>query len=82
MGKFLAGLIVIAAVLAGGAMYYLQVYHFYDEVAARGTDDVQLTALVSGQPEPVLRCHGFTGFQVSNSVTPCNHEFSVSHQRE
>lgn len=35
-------------------MYYLQVYHFYDEVTATGTDDVQMVSLVSGQPEPVL----------------------------
>jgi hypothetical protein len=54
MGKFLAGAILISALVAGAAMYYLQVYHFYEEVAATGTDDVQLTSLVSGAPEPVL----------------------------
>lgn len=35
-------------------MYYLQVYHFYEEVAANGTDDVQLTSITSGAPEAVL----------------------------
>jgi hypothetical protein len=54
MGKFLAVAILISAVVAGAAMYYLQVYHFYEEVAATGTDDVQLTSLVTGAPEPVL----------------------------
>jgi len=54
MGKFLAGLILVTALVAGAALYYLQVYAFYDEVSGNGTDDVQMTSLVSGQPEPVL----------------------------
>ena len=53
-GKILAGAILITALMAGAAMYYLQVYHFYDEVTATGTDDVQMVSLVSGQPEAVI----------------------------
>ena len=45
---------MISALVAGAAMYYLPVYHFYEEVAATGTDDVQLTSLVTGAPEPVM----------------------------
>lgn len=58
MGKFLAGLLVISALLAGFGMYYLQVYAFYEEVTPKG-DDVQLVNLVTGTPEPIL----FDGFQ-------------------
>lgn len=54
MGKILGVGILVVAVLAGAAMYYLQVYHFYETVEANGTDDVQLTNLVTGTPEPVL----------------------------
>lgn len=54
MGKVIGVGILAIAILAGAAMYYLQVYHFYDEIEATGTDDVQLTSLVSGLPEPVL----------------------------
>ena len=54
MGKFLAGVIVLSAILAGGAMYYLQVYAFYDEVPASGASDVQVTLLATGQPEAIL----------------------------
>ena len=54
IGKLLAAFIVIASLLAGGAMYYLQVYHFYEEVSANGETDVTLVSLVSGAPEPVL----------------------------
>ncbi len=45
---------MLAALIAGAAMYYLQIYAFYDEVVPTGTDDVQLTSLVTGQPEPIL----------------------------
>lgn len=54
MGKVLALAILISALAAGGAMYYLQVYHFYEPVAATGRDDVQMTSLASQAPEPVL----------------------------
>ncbi|WP_163849809.1 DUF6446 family protein [Pseudooceanicola aestuarii] len=54
MGKVLAGVIVVSALVAGIALYYFQVYAFYDRVQANGQDDVVLTALASGQAEPVL----------------------------
>lgn len=53
MGKFLAVLILSAALIGGVAMYYLQVYGFYDEIAASGPDDVQIVALATGQAEPL-----------------------------
>ncbi|SFL60821.1 DUF6446 family protein [Shimia aestuarii] len=53
-GKLLAGFIVVVAFISGIAMYYLQVYAYYDAVPASGTDDVQLTVMASGQPEPIL----------------------------
>lgn len=53
-GKILAGLIVVISLIAGFSMYYLQVYAYYDEVAASGVDDVQMTLLVTGQPEGIL----------------------------
>lgn len=53
-GRILAGVIVMVALLAGAVLYYLQIYAFYDEVSATGTDDVQLVSLVTGAPEPIL----------------------------
>ena len=53
-GKILAGVIVLTALIAGVSMYYLQVHAFYDRVTGTGVDDVQLTSLVSGLPEPIL----------------------------
>lgn len=51
MGKFLAILILVSALVGGMAMYYLQVYGFYDEITASGPDDVQIVALATGQSE-------------------------------
>ncbi|WP_323785832.1 DUF6446 family protein [Thalassovita sp.] len=62
-GKLLAGFIVVVSLVAGVAMYYLQVYAYYDKVAATGTDDVQMTSLTSGLPEPIL----YDGFQAIDS---------------
>lgn len=54
MGKFLVGMIVVIAAVAGAAMYYLQVYAFYEDVSATGVDDVQLVSFVSEMPEPIV----------------------------
>jgi hypothetical protein len=52
-GKILGALILVTALVAGVSLYYLQVYHFYEEVPATGPRDVQLTARATGQPEPL-----------------------------
>lgn len=49
---FIVGL-GMTALIAGAAMYYLQVYGFYEEINAE-VADVQLTSLVTGQPEEIL----------------------------
>ncbi len=53
LGRIVIGVVLMSALIAGMAMYYLQVYAFYDEVSA-GPEDVVLTSLFSGQPEPIL----------------------------
>ena len=50
MGKFLALLILVSAIAAGGGLYYTQVYGYYRTIEATG-QDVFLTAQVSGTPE-------------------------------
>ncbi len=52
-GKIIAGFIVIVSLLAGAAIYYLQVYAFYEEVTPSGTGDVMLTDSATGTPEPI-----------------------------
>ena len=48
--------IVVSALIAGIALYYLQVYAFYDEVTDGG---VELTPVTSDLAEPIL----FADFQ-------------------
>lgn len=51
-GKILGGAIVFVALVAGAALYYLQVYHFYEEVSAEAAP-VRLT-LLDGSTEEIL----------------------------
>ena len=53
-GKLVAGVIVAAGLIAGAAMYYLQVYAYYERVPATGEGDVRLASLATGAPEPIL----------------------------
>jgi len=80
MGKFLAGLIVVTALAAGVAMYYLQVYAYYEEVAATGTDDVQITSLASGQPETIVY-ENFKAIDSDSSPIRFRACFTTSHSQ-
>ncbi len=51
-GKIVGGAILGIALIAGMAMYYLQVYHFYDKVSTT-PDEITLT-LLGGAPESIL----------------------------
>jgi len=53
MGKFLVSLIIGASLFMGAAIYYLQVYAYYEELDP-DTVDLRLISVVSGQPEPFL----------------------------
>ena len=63
IGKLLASFIVICGALAGGIMYYLQVYAFYDEVVPNGFSDVVLTKRLGSNTEPIP----YSAFQAINS---------------
>lgn len=52
IAKLWIGAIVLIAVIAGVALYYLQVYAYYEEVPADRAN-VQMVSLTSGTAEPV-----------------------------
>ncbi|GIT84997.1 MULTISPECIES: DUF6446 family protein [Roseobacter] len=52
-GKIVGIVIMISALLAGGALYYLQVYGFYEEASA-DLQQVQLLPLGADTPVPIL----------------------------
>ena len=55
-GKLVGVILLLCGLVAGVALWYLQIHAFYDEVPATGPEDVRLTARASGAPEPVA--HG------------------------
>lgn len=63
-GRLVGILLMAAGLIAGAAMYYLQVYGFYEQVADRedGTS-VQMVGLVTGEAEPIA----YDGFQAINA---------------
>lgn len=62
-GKLVAGAIVLTAAVAGAAMYYLQVYGFYQTVSA--ISEIEVTT-VGGMPEPLL-VEDFQGIDADSS---------------
>jgi len=58
-GKIIVMALVLTSALAGGALYYLQIYGYYTEVQASSGEDVTLVSLVSQEAEPIL----YDGFQ-------------------
>ena len=45
--------ILVTALFAGAALYYLQSYAYYVEITAE-VAEVQMTSVISGLPEPIL----------------------------
>ncbi len=65
-GKIAAGVIVVTAIVAGVAMYWLQVYAYYDEVKFEPGNEIRLTSVVSGTPEAIL-AENVTGIDANSS---------------
>ncbi len=63
-GKWIVGGIVAIAAVAGAAMYYLQVYYYYDPVPA-ASQEIRLTPL-SGLPE-AIPAEGIEAIDASSS---------------
>ena len=49
-GKIIGIVILLSSIIAGAALYYLQVYGFYEDVDVA---EVQLVSVVSDEPEPI-----------------------------
>lgn len=65
-GKIAAGAIVATGLIAGGAMYYLQVYAFYERLGPEAGKDVTLVAAATEMPE-AMEAAGFTGIDGTSS---------------
>lgn len=78
MGKFLALMTVIAAIAAGGLMYYLQVYAYYEEVDA-SSEPVVLTTL--GNTEEPILAEAFQGIDSDSSPLRYRACFTTPHSQ-
>ncbi len=64
-GKLVGVGLLVVALIAGAALYYIQVYAFYDEIEL-DTEVIQLTSIVSGEPEEII-ADGFEGIDSESS---------------
>ena len=65
-GRLVVIALLLAAALAGGALYYLQVYGYYEEVVPSPGRDVLLTPQSGAEPQPI-RYTGFRGIDAESS---------------
>ena len=65
-GKIVAGSFVLIGAIAGVAMYWLQVYAFYEEAAFVPGEEIKLTLIEGGQAEPII-AEGVTGIDSESS---------------
>jgi hypothetical protein len=65
-GKFVAGGIVLTGLVAGVAMYWLQVYAFYEPVVFAAGQEMSLTPIGSDSPETII-ADALTGIDASSS---------------
>lgn len=66
MGRILALVIVVSALLAGGFMYYLQVYAYYHRIDAASPEAVLTLTRADGTTAP-LPVTGFEGIDSDSS---------------
>jgi len=77
-GKLFVGAIVISAAIVGAAVYYLQVYAYYEPVSYTEADPMQLTTLATLAPEPLL-IDGFEGIDAQSSPLRFRACFTTPH---
>lgn len=65
-GRVVAGGIVVSALLAGAAIYWLQIYAFYEPVAFTPGEEIRLTPIIGEEPE-VIVVNDVTGIDADSS---------------
>jgi hypothetical protein len=65
-GKIIGGFLVLTGLVAGVAMYWLQVYAFYEEASFTPGAEIMLTPIIGDQPE-VIVANNVTGIDAGSS---------------
>ncbi len=66
IGKFVAGFIVISGLIAGVAIWYLQLYAFYQDAEFTPGQEIRLASIETGQPEAII-AEGIRGIDSTSS---------------
>ncbi|MBL9054223.1 MAG: histidine kinase [Tabrizicola sp.] len=66
MGKLIAGVIVLAAAIAGVALWYTAERAYYIPASFTPGQEIRLVSVVTGQPEPIL-VEGIEGIDATSS---------------
>ena len=64
-GKLVGSFVVIVALISGVAIYWLQLYAFYEEVSAEDAG-MTMVSIATGAPEPIM-ITGFEGIDATSS---------------
>jgi Family of unknown function (DUF6446) len=72
-GKIVGVFLMVTALIAGIAIYWLQVYAFYEPVAFTPGDEIRLTSIESGLPEAIVveNIQGIDGTSAPNRFRAC-----------
>lgn len=65
-GKYVVGFIVLTALITGAAVYYLQEYGYYRDIAPASAEAAIRITDLAGAAEPMLT-EGFTGINADSS---------------
>ncbi|WP_343081311.1 DUF6446 family protein [Ostreiculturibacter nitratireducens] len=77
-GKLAAGFIVLTALAAGAAIYYLQVYAYYEPIpASASAAQIRLVSVATGLPE-MIPAEDFEGIDAESSPLRFRGCFSTS----
>jgi hypothetical protein len=72
--------IIVSALIAGAALYYLQIYAYYTEVTAEEAGSVTLVNLITEQPEPI-RFENFEAIDSDSSPVRFRACFTTPHSQ-
>lgn len=81
LGRLVILLLLFCALAAGAALYYLQVFGYYDMVEPDPGRDVQLMSMATDRPEPIPY-EGFQAIDANSSPIRYRACFTTSANRE
>ena len=77
-GKVIVALLVFPAIFAGAALYYLQIFSFYEEIVPDGKTDISILQKKNELPEVI----NYSNFRaISSDSSPIRYRLVLKHQK-